>query len=536
MLFAPVAAGYAVLLAWQTKRWCMLGTVTAVFMLAIGLTAFYTLPVAVETQFVGLAEGSQSAGYAKHLVSATEIISRSLAYAYFPNQMVQAEHPIGVVQTILFLASVIALVVLRRDHKQFWPGVFFATVTLIAAFMTLSDSLPIWQYLPALAFLQYPWRFNALVALGSAFVASAIVSCQPSAVSRQPLLVIMLSLAIITASLARLPVQSLTLRDTDITTMRMWQEDYDHQQIGATWTAEYLPRSVQEERWAIPRSIETSTATSALAAIPHLTLGPEGYTHREFDIESSAPLRLVLHQFDFPGWQASVDGISVPVVTTGKLGLVAFDVPAGRHRIAVDFGDTPPRQIGTLVSLTVLLLIIVLLARRERTVLLALGIVLIAAAILLAAHIWPFVFMHTPVPVNANLGNEAKLVGYDLDRSGTYHPGETMKVMLHWLAVRDTATNYKVFVHLMDEVETKVWAQHDGDPGSGFSPTTRWMAGELVDDEHPIVLPAALPPGRYRLYAGMYRFEDLRRLDVLDAAGTAIGDRVPLGTVEIAPK
>jgi hypothetical protein len=76
-------------------------------------------------------------------------------------------------------------------------------------------------------------------------------------------------------------------------------------------------------------------------------------------------------------------------------------------------------------------------------------------------------------------------------------------------------------------------AQHDGDPGGGFTPTTRWEPGELVPDLHPVQLPADLPPGRYRLWAGMYEYEPVRNLTIVAADRPVSDNRILLGEIEV---
>ena len=56
-------------------------------------------------------------------------------------------------------------------------------------------------------------------------------------------------------------------------------------------------------------------------------------------------------------------------------------------------------------------------------------------------------------------------------------------------------------------------AQHgaqapDRVPGRGELPTTLWTPGEVISDTHRIVLPPDLPPGRYRLKAGLFTMAD----------------------------
>ena len=120
-------------------------------------------------------------------------------------------------------------------------------------------------------------------------------------------------------------------------------------------------------------------------------------------------------------------------------------------------------------------------------------------------------YVRTVTQVNANLEDTAELLSFTTDRD-TYRPGDTVSVTLYWRALRAPQQDYKTFVHLTDVDVTRQPAQHDGDPGGGFSPTTRWLPGELVPDTHHLTLPADLAPGRYRLWAGMYEHEPLRNL------------------------
>jgi hypothetical protein len=48
--------------------------------------------------------------------------------------------------------------------------------------------------------------------------------------------------------LADLPTEMLPLDDSQVTVRRMWEEDFAARQIGATWTAEYVPIWVEADR------------------------------------------------------------------------------------------------------------------------------------------------------------------------------------------------------------------------------------------------------------------------------------------------
>ena len=63
--------------------------------------------------------------------------------------------------------------------------------------------------------------------------------------------------------------------------------------------------------------------------------------------------------------------------------------------------------------------------------------------------------------------------------------------------------SYHVFVHIIDESGNLV-AQSDGEPAGWTRPTTGWLPGEYISDNHEIVLPIDVMPGFYNIYAGLY--------------------------------
>ena len=157
---------------------------------------------------------------------------------------------------------------------------------------------------------------------------------------------------------------------------------------------------------------------------------------------------------------------------------------------------------------------------------------LLLAAILLTSLVLPNGRVQGVQPVNANLEDHVELLAYATDLS-PYAPGDTVTVDLYWLALHGPDQDYKAFVHLTDANHTSQPAQHDGDPGGGFSPTTRWLPGEIVPDAHYLVLPEDLSPGRYLLWAGMYEHDTVRNLAVLSANVPTAGGRVLLGEIEV---
>ncbi len=138
--------------------------------------------------------------------------------------------------------------------------------------------------------------------------------------------------------------------------------------------------------------------------------------------------------------------------------------------------------------------------------------------------------------IGADFGGLITLEGYDLAARGPQGApiaaGDTLTLTLYWRAQRAIDASYKVFNQSYYGDGVMV-AQADGYPVCGGRGTWLWDPGELIADVHTLPVAPDAPDGLYPLYTGLYIEETLARLDVLDAAGTPIGDQVHLTDIRI---
>ena len=562
LIFTPVLLGYLALNWFLTGRG-RAGTL-ALASLAVGvlLATFYWLPVLMETRYVGLAANIGAPGYERHLAAPTEFLSFSPLFAYPPDLGGGVDnpfYPLGVIYALLLLAGVGLLGWLWARPRERgsdvpgsvpgglrWPLFFFLMVAVISIFMMLNWSLPVWRLTQGLlASLQYPWRFMTLTTLAVAVVTASLFTLArdrtqgagPWRTWLQYTLGVGLIVILMFHGLGELPMLMLPLEEDQVTVQRMWEEDFAARQIGATWTAEYVPIWVKADRSVVglppPDLEQLETRDLSPEEIPEVELGLQGQLSSWMRVKSPQEFTLRFHTFYFPGWRVYLDGTEAPVYPSGDLALLSVDLPPGEHQVLLRFEDTGPRLVGNLISmLTALGLMALALFRWRWKAALAVVILGVVLAVLVAWHIRPFDFQTQPRQKEVNLEDQVKLLGYDLDRE-TYGPGDGMGVTLYWLGLQEMSQNYKVFVHLMDEGQTTMWAQHDGDPGGGFTPTTRWLEGEVVLDLHTLTLPRETPPGTYTLFTGMYEWETVRNLTILTPGEAAANNRILLGEVEV---
>lgn len=130
-------------------------------------------------------------------------------------------------------------------------------------------------------------------------------------------------------------------------------------------------------------------------------------------------------------------------------------------------------------------------------------------------------------PLRARFGEAILLTGYALNAT-TYAPGDIAQVTLFWQALAPLDTRYKVFVHVSPAFDEPPLTQHDGEPAGGSRPTAGWLPGEVIADNHGLLIPPDAPPGDYLVIVGVYGLFDGARLP------TAAGDRLAVGRITLA--
>jgi 4-amino-4-deoxy-L-arabinose transferase-like glycosyltransferase len=129
--------------------------------------------------------------------------------------------------------------------------------------------------------------------------------------------------------------------------------------------------------------------------------------------------------------------------------------------------------------------------------------------------------------LNLRLGTAIELLGY---RGWRLAPtaGEVTQLQLQWRADRKPDRRYKVFLQLLDPRD-QVIAQRDAEPAGEGRPTDSWQPGEIVLDNHGLLIPPGTPPGTYRRIIGLYDAETMERLKLPDGS-----DFVSLPPVTVA--
>lgn len=250
----------------------------------------------------------------------------------------------------------------------------WALVALAAFVATLPPAGPLWDFLPVLSKLQFPWRLAAVMTLALA----ALVAFLPRRAGLAVAAAAMLAAApwwgrsvapadsVPTAAPAPAAPGSAfpdpgVVHDAAGLSSHPWASNPF---LLDRW---FVPRSVPAGAW---RAIVTAgpRALPALASAPVASaIGPVRWSvaswradARSLSVEAPAG-PLLLRQLWFPGFVATVDGRAVAAKAHPETGLLSVDWPGGRHEVAWRWEPFGPLLAARRVSLLAALLVLALL-------------------------------------------------------------------------------------------------------------------------------------------------------------------------------
>jgi hypothetical protein len=263
------------------------------------------------------------------------------------------------------------------DRRWWIP---LALIPIVVLFLLFPISLPIWNLLPKLRFLQYPWRWTLAVEAPMAIFLAAAFWPSPRARRAQRAAVISLCAAFFlttTFFAARTFLRNCKEGDTVADLLDQYRGGG-----GLEGTDEYEPPD--SDHWKIATNLpdacftSDSDATLGVAATPDAipAWSPDQHScestataalrlteHLRIETVTAHPGFLILRLLSCPAWRITVNGQPAPPADESDLrddGLIAVPVPQGRVNVAVDWTTTPDVIAGRSISALALLLLIAL--------------------------------------------------------------------------------------------------------------------------------------------------------------------------------
>lgn len=365
MIFALPAIVWAVYWLIKERKFKKISKVVVGVLLGFGVAAFFILPVIFERRYAHTETLTMGYfGYLQHFVNIKKLFL-SMEWGYgssgFPNEKLNLST--GLIQWIFAVATIglSGIYIFLKKKKEHLHLVFtLGMLEIFTLFMIHVKSSFIWNALPILSWLQFPWRFLNVSIFLLAIIGGIGVYLLPK-------FKIGIGIAIMAIAVALnisffVPKSWINISDTEKFSGVSWQKQltisiFDYLPIYAK-----LPPVTQAP--AMPEVLEGS------ALFPIYSKGSD-WQKGTIDVKTeSALIRLPL--FDFPGMVTKIDGKKVPHVNNDCrneefcLGLITYKVPGGEHKIEVELTDTPVRRVGNYLSIISISVAVGILINRKK--------------------------------------------------------------------------------------------------------------------------------------------------------------------------
>lgn len=366
LIFTPVLLVYMAVISPTGKRSGHVLRLAIGLGLGAGLAAFYWVPAILNQTHVTFAAMTQGEfRFENNFLF-------SLLKSHPKKSELGSYHSFVTFSTLFTLAiGLVSWLLARRA-----PGVgkaarvFWFVVGAGAFFMMIEISAWLWHLLPGLSRIQFPYRFNLLLALSVAFLSAAAME------SSTRIAATWLNKAWTIAMAAFLVSQTIIAGITI------------HQGLSSRWAPE-IRKEIEQElalspevleytpRWAKTELFPVTLGAPLMADIPSVEISSgDGrcsvITWRLGRIvlrsDAATPLTAVVKHLYYPNWRAKFgsEGRPVKVFPSAELGFIGLEIPAGNHEVILSLGIEPKERCGLAVSAMSLLIVSILAWRACR--------------------------------------------------------------------------------------------------------------------------------------------------------------------------
>jgi hypothetical protein len=313
-------------LAWSRKSWKVLGYASAAIILGLAAAAIYLLPVWHQRTWVALSQ-----------VLAPGV--RPLENFLFFVTPDQDHNRFNRIVSVVALWEIVILafslwVARRKSPNHIWRPLVLWSAMCTA--LMIKFTLPLWDHLPELQYVQFPWRW--LLCLNAALAIALVRGLE-----RWWLRVLVCAIAI-----GSVPVVWHRIQPPWWDKAPDLQEMVDNQRegIGNDGTDEYVP--VGADSYDVDQNAPQAAYQGSGTA--KIRIEKWQAERRTIVADASAPGSLTFRLFNYPSWKAEVNGGVVRTQSTEHTGLMIVPIRAGENRVEIRFVEGWDRRVGALIS------------------------------------------------------------------------------------------------------------------------------------------------------------------------------------------
>jgi len=315
--------------AWKRRSPRLLLVAAGAVALGACLAAFYLLPAIYEQKWVNIAEA----------VSAGSRPADNFLFVHTTDPDHDAFNRIISWIALLEMAAIAAAVLTskfwRQTRRELWAA--FLLWAAAGCFLMFPVSELLWNVLPKMRFMQFPWRWMLCVSMIFTIV---VASGMRRWWMRAAVCIISIVVIVSAWHRAQAPWWD-TAADL--------REMQDNMATGAGYegTDEYTPVG------ADPSAIDKGARKVSVEGPARATIRVSRWDAetKTFTAEMSEPAQVALRLFPYPAWQASVNGRVVETSARAGSGQMLVPVAAGTNRVEIRLVRTWDRSAGWWISI-----------------------------------------------------------------------------------------------------------------------------------------------------------------------------------------
>jgi hypothetical protein len=344
LLFTPLLAAFILFTGRHARgrTWLYLA---GGFLLGLGLGAAVWLPSLAERGDIHIDRLLQGyLRYSNHFVYLKQLLYSPWGYGIsVAGPKDEMSFALGWGHLVLAAAAWVAVARFPKPGDRQWLR-FFTAAGAILCFLMLRDAEWIWDGLPLLQYVEFPWRLLAPAAICLALLVAPLGRVLDEWPRwRLPAFAAAMALLIV-PNLSHMAARQ--LRDVDAT---FWTPPAIAARGAEVTTAgEYAPRWAEVPAGYNPR---TAAVVDGDADVQQTGRTPVSWSAQ---VVARRPSAIQLAIFYFPGWQVRIDEALVEAGPTASTGQIRFAVPQGVHRVEAQWTRTAPVWMGDAISLLAL--------------------------------------------------------------------------------------------------------------------------------------------------------------------------------------
>lgn len=328
--------------------------------LGVLLSSFYILPAFTEMNYTNVAsQVGGGAAFLDHFVCVNQFWNSAWGYG---GSVAGCEDgmsfKLGKLNIFILIIGVLALAWSYKKKRESYEKVALISLALFifAIFLTIHQSELIWNSIPIMAYIQYPWRFLNFVGFFLSIIGAYLIFKLPDKIKYVKIGLVFLLVVITILTNQKLFEPQ---RYNDISPDYYTNKKYINFTVSKI-SDEYLPQS-----FAKPTNIAELPISSVdvIDTSGSVTILAEKISYLKIDYSIREKGKLLIRRAYFPIWNAYLNGQEVSIVENSQG--MTIDIPKGKGVVELIYQQTGLQKIGnTLTIIAIVTLFVGIIVKR----------------------------------------------------------------------------------------------------------------------------------------------------------------------------